>query len=64
MNKACVRKALVEQGDLINCGGKLLTKSFLNMQIPAELKAKFEAQLQEEAVLNKAIVESLARVKV
>ncbi len=29
----------------------------------AALKAEFEAQLQEEAVLNKAIVESLARVK-
>lgn len=28
------------------------------------LKAEFEAQLQEEAVLNKAIIESLARVKV
>lgn len=30
----------------------------------AALKTEFEAQLQEEAVLNKAIVESLARVKV
>jgi len=29
----------------------------------AALKAEFEAQLQEEAALNKAIVESLARVK-
>jgi type I restriction enzyme M protein len=29
----------------------------------AALKAEFEAQLQEEAVLNKAIAESLARVK-
>ena len=27
------------------------------------LKAEFEAQLQEEAALNKAIAESLARVK-
>ena len=30
----------------------------------AALKAEFEAQLQEEAALNQAIVESLARVKV
>lgn len=30
----------------------------------AQLKAEFEAQLQEEAVLNKAIVENLAKVKV
>lgn len=30
----------------------------------AALKAEFEAQLQEEATLNKAIVESLTRVKV
>lgn len=30
----------------------------------AALKAEFEAQLQEEAALNRAIVESLARVKV
>ena len=30
----------------------------------ATLKAEFEAQLQEEEVLNRAIVESLARVKV
>ncbi len=30
----------------------------------AALKAEFDAQLQEEAVLNKAIAESLARVKV
>ena len=29
----------------------------------AALKAKFEAQLQEEAALNRAIIESLARVK-
>jgi type I restriction enzyme M protein len=30
----------------------------------AALKAEFEAQLQEETALNRAIVESLARVKV
>ncbi len=30
----------------------------------AALKAEFEAQLLEEAVLNKAIAENLARVKV
>lgn len=30
----------------------------------AALKAEFEAQLQEEEALNRAIVESLARVKV
>ena len=29
----------------------------------AALKAEFEAQLQEEAVLNNAIAQSLARVK-
>ena len=30
----------------------------------ARLKAEFEAQLLEEAVLNKAIVENLAKVQV
>ena len=30
----------------------------------AALKAEFEVQLQEEAVLNQAIIESLARVKI
>ena len=61
-----IRRALIEDGNLIDCIVNMPAKEDdFDFKVRfTVLKAEFEAQLQEEAALNKAIAENLARVEV